>query len=206
MSATLNEIYTIGHSTQPLESFLALLKKHEVEVIADVRSVPESRWNPQYSQDILKPALRAAGIRYVFLGDELGARSSDPACYEGTRVVYGRIANTAAFHHGLERLIEGASRYRVAMMCAEKEPAACHRTILVSRRLCELGFSVRHILPHGDAEDHARTMDRLAHELKLDEPNLFRSYQDSLELAYAIQEEKIAYQKTTPEFGEADIR
>ena len=206
MSASPQVVYTVGHSTQPYESFLGLLRRHGIEVVADVRSVPESRWSPQFSRDVLKPALRAAGIRYVFMGDELGARSPDPACYEGKKVVFSRLAAKESFHRGIERVIEGAAQFKVALMCAEKEPTDCHRTILVSRCLAERGVTVRHILAGGEIEEHAQTMDRLAHDLKLGEPDLFRSHAESLALVYSIQEEKIAYEAGNPESAEADLR
>jgi hypothetical protein len=77
--------------------------------------------------------LSAAGIAYVFLGKELGGRPDDPSCHENGRVQYERVAPTALFAEGMRRLEDGANRYRVALMCAEKDPLACHRTLLVAR-------------------------------------------------------------------------
>jgi uncharacterized protein (DUF488 family) len=98
-------IYTIGHSNQPIERFIALLQQHAVDAVADVRSTPYSRFNPQFRKEKLRAALAAAGIRYVFLGEELGARSKDPACYDDGRVSYARLAATDLFRHGLDRLV-----------------------------------------------------------------------------------------------------
>ena len=87
MSAQHNLIYTIGHSTHTSEAFLELLRKHNVTAVADVRSAPFSRFNPQFNKDALQGTLGEHGIKYVFLGRELGARSDDPACYENGRVL-----------------------------------------------------------------------------------------------------------------------
>ncbi|MEX0713868.1 MAG: DUF488 domain-containing protein, partial [Pirellulales bacterium] len=124
--------------------------------MADVRSHPYSRRNEQFNREQLAPALEAAGIRYVFLGEELGARRVEAECYEGRQVVYRRIAALPRFQEGLTRLRQGAAVYRVALMCAEKEPLDCHRTILVCRELRE-EFHIMHILADGTTEDHAQT-------------------------------------------------
>src|SRR5688500_15964772 len=87
-------VFTVGHSTHPIEHFLALLQQHGIEVLADVRSTPFSRFNPQFNRERLAQSLATAGIRYEFLGEELGARSNDPACYENGRVSYARLAAT----------------------------------------------------------------------------------------------------------------
>src|SRR5689334_2499642 len=99
-------IYTIGHSNHPIDRFIALLRQHGIEAVADVRSTPYSRFNPQFRKEKLQAALASAGIRYVFLGEELGARSKDPECYdEGGRVSYTRLASTDLFRRGIDRLL-----------------------------------------------------------------------------------------------------
>ena len=82
----------------------------------------------------------------MFLGRELGARPDDPACYEDGRVRYARLARTALFRRGLDRVVDGAHRHRLALMCAERDPLDCHRTILVARELARRGLDVAHIL------------------------------------------------------------
>ena len=90
-------VFTVGHSNHPLEHFIGLLRRHGVTAIADVRSKPYSRMNPQFNREDLSEALKAAGIVYVFLGKELGARTEDPACYESGKVRYDRLARTDLF-------------------------------------------------------------------------------------------------------------
>jgi uncharacterized protein (DUF488 family) len=135
-------ILTIGHSTHGLDHFLRLVTEHRVTAIADVRSVPASRFTPQFNRDALKHALREVQVNYVFLGKELGARSDDPTCYVNGRVQYQRLAQTPAFVEGIERLRTGMQTERVALVCAEQEPLDCHRAVLVSRVFDDLGVSV----------------------------------------------------------------
>src|SRR5260370_22847020 len=146
--------FKIGHSTHTLQHFFSLLKSHNITAFCDVRSKPYSRNNPQFNREDLKTALSNQGIVYVFLGRELGARSEDPTCYDDGKVQYDRLARTDLFRDGLDRIQEGAKKYRIALMCAEKDPLDCHRTILVARHLQALGFEVQHILADGGLESH----------------------------------------------------
>ena len=159
--ATGHPVLTIGHSSHSLQSFTARLSRHRVNAVADVRSAPYSRFKPHFNRNSLAAALEELGIKYVYLGHELGGRSDDPACYEGGRIRYDRVTATHRFRCGLDRVIRGAATHRIALMCAEKEPLDCHRTLLVARALDERGVGVAHILPAGDLEWHADTMDRL---------------------------------------------
>lgn len=193
MSAQHNLIYTIGHSTHTSEAFLELLRKHNVTAVADVRSAPFSRFNPQFNKDALQGTLGEHGIKYVFLGRELGARSDDPACYENGRVQYARLARAASFQDGLDRVVQGASEFRVALMCAEKEPLECHRTLLVARALAEQGVEIAHILADGSFEPHESAMTRLLDVVGLPAQDLFSSRERLIEEAMARQERRIAY-------------
>lgn len=181
-------IYTIGHSTHRIEDFILLLQKHDVNAIADVRSVPYSRRNPQYNREALNEKLREQGIAYVYLGKELGGRSDDPGCYENGRVSYRLLAKTPLFRTGIKRLLEGSTRNKIALMCAEKDPLHCHRSILVARELVEIGVDIGHILDNGHLEIHDMTMKRL-----LKQPDMFYEAGDTEAQAYAAQEKSIAY-------------
>jgi uncharacterized protein (DUF488 family) len=186
--------YTIGHSTNAVEQLVSLLRQYDISVVADVRSQPYSRLNPQFNKKPFKLCLKESGLSYVFLGAELGARSTDPNCYINGKVQYDLLAKTSAFQRGLERLQKGAADFRIAIMCAEKEPLICHRAILVARHLHERGYPVRHILESGTLEDHDSSMDRLLKILRIPEQDMFRSRAEILSLAYARQGEKIAYE------------
>ncbi|MCX8005602.1 MAG: DUF488 domain-containing protein [Burkholderiaceae bacterium] len=193
MTETQGPILTIGHSTHTLERFIALLKQHGVTAVADVRSAPYSRFNPQFNKSELERRLKAEGIGYVFLGRELGGRSDDPGCYEKGRMQYARLARTEAFRQGIERLRRGAAKHRIACMCAEREPLECHRTLLVARALADEGVGVAHIHGDGHLETHAAAMDRLLDLTGLRRDDLFRSRADLIAEALARQEERVAY-------------
>lgn len=143
-------VLTVGHSNHTLESFLSLLRSNSVEVVVEVRSYPYSNYSPQFDREALKSALAKAGIKYVDLGKQLGGRPEGAEFYDRDgHVRYDRVASAQFFATGLERLEEGASRYRVAVLCSEEDPAVCHRGVLIGRVLRERGYEVEHIRGDG---------------------------------------------------------
>lgn len=190
-------IYTVGHSNISTEAFVALLRRHAITAIADVRSHPYSRFLPHFSQPALRATLQGAQIRYVFLGRELGARPADPACYVDGQAVYARIAATDLFAQGLDRLRRGMRTERIALLCAEKDPITCHRAILVCRPLRESDLKIEHILANGSLEDHPALEQRLLRLHGLDQLDLFnpRPLDQLIEEAYDRQGADIAYVK-----------
>jgi uncharacterized protein (DUF488 family) len=153
-------VFTIGHSNHSSEHFLALLRGAGITAVADVRSIPRSRRWPHFSRARIERWLADAGIAYVFLGAELGGKPADPALLRQERPDYELMAATPSFQAGLERVLDGAAHYRLALMCAEREPLDCHRFLLVSRHLRERAV-LRHILADGSIEPHAVSEDRL---------------------------------------------
>lgn len=194
MSNTKN-VYTIGHSTQSIESFFSLLRKHRVTAVADVRSSPYSRHVPHFSREELASELKANGISYVFLGDELGARSKDASCYVDDIVSYERLAKTPEFQRGIKRVIEGSEKFRVALMCSERDPVECHRTILVAKNLSEKGIPINHILGNGEVEAHEQTMLRVIDLLGMPRDDLLLSRDEIVAEAYKGRERQIAYRR-----------
>ncbi|HKH98640.1 MAG TPA: DUF488 domain-containing protein [Candidatus Sulfotelmatobacter sp.] len=186
-------VYTIGHSNGTAEHLLALLDQHGITAVADVRSQPYSRFNPQFNRETLANVLKGSGRDYVFLGQELGARSEDPACYRDGRAQYALIARTALFGRGIERLLAGMEKFRLAILCAEKEPLTCHRSILIARYLHERGIRVRHILEDGSLEGHDALLLRLLALHGMQENNLFQTRDELVALAYEKQAEQIEY-------------
>jgi uncharacterized protein (DUF488 family) len=197
MIAKVYPVLTVGHSNHPLELFLALLQRHDVNALADIRSMPYSRFAPKFNKESLESTTREWGVKYVFLGRQLGGRSEDPSCYINRRVQYPRLARTEIFSQGIARVIRGASDYRLALMCAEKDPLDCHRTLLVSPALVERGMVVEHILADGELESHDDAMERLLDRVGLSHEDLFRSRAELIAEALAKQEEKIAYTSET---------
>ena len=148
------DILTIGHSTHTLETFIGLLRGAGVTALADVRSIPYSRHMARFNREALADALSPHAIAYVHLGAELGGRPADPALYRQGRADYEKVARTEEFAAGLDRVMAGAERYRIALMCAERDPLDCHRCLLVSRALKERGVRVGHILADGRIRAH----------------------------------------------------
>jgi uncharacterized protein (DUF488 family) len=134
-----------------------------------------------------------AGIAYVFLGKELGARSQDAACYENGQVQFSRLSGTPLFLAGIDRILAGAAKFKIALMCAEKEPLECHRTLLISRALEKRGVSIAHVLADGSVEPHARTMSRLLDLVGLPHEDMFKSRHELVDIACQLRERKVAY-------------
>lgn len=198
MSPTL---FTVGHSTHDSADFIGLLKQHEVNAVCDVRSHPYSKYNPQYNRETIAGELKVNDIQYVFLGKELGARSENPDCYADGKVQFAQLAKEPLFQKGLTRLRQGIEKYAVALMCAEKDPITCHRTILVTRQLRN-EFIIQHILEDGGIESNDEAETRLLNMFMLNrQADLVRDVNNVSEIdeAYERQSRKIAYQRNPTE-------
>lgn len=198
-------IYTIGHSIHPINEFIKLLKLNKISAIADVRSTPFSRYQPQFNKESVSFSLKSEKIEYAFLGDSLGGRSNNQADYENGRVVYSRLRLNDYFENGVLRVIEGSKLYNLALMCSEKEPIECHRMLLVSQVLEERGIEVRHILENGSTESHKDSIKRLLNLHKLSDADLFRSEQEIIEEALLKQEKRFAFTLGDSNLGRLDI-
>lgn len=142
-------IYTIGHSNHSPEEFLRLLRAHHIEVVADLRSRPYSRFVPHFNRDALKKLLHEEGIRYLFLGKELGGKPQDLERPLSDEVVWEHIRSRPQFQEGLTRLLGEAPQSKVCVLCAEADPARCHRGQLIAPELEARGAEVKHILADG---------------------------------------------------------
>ena len=195
MAITQRPVLTVGHSNHSPEAFLRLLLRHNVDQVVDVRSTPYSRYAPHFNHESLNGILENVGIGYTFMGEGLGGRPTDRLCYDANgRVLYNRIADTDPFDDGIRRIIRGADERCLALMCTEKEPLECHRTLLIARTLTERGVAVAHILADGSLENHDTTMDRLMDMLKFPHNgDMFRSRADVIADALDNQAQKVAY-------------
>jgi len=198
-----DSVYTIGHSNHSIERIIALLRLHDITAVADVRSHPYSRFNPQFNREGMREYLKGAGIAYLFLGRELGARSEDRSCYVEGTVQYDLLARTDLFQAGLTQVAEAISSHRIALMCAEKDPLTCHRAILVCRHLEARGIRSQHILDDGRLESHDEALTRLLKELGLPECDLFRTIDELIAEAYYRRGQQIAYTEKEPSSAEA---
>jgi uncharacterized protein (DUF488 family) len=157
----MGQLFTIGYSGLAIAQFLGLLTEHGVDVVCDVRSVPYSRFRPDYSRRELKRHLNQSGIKYAFFGDELGARPKERSVYVDGQAVHNLIAKQDFFNSGLDRLRKGVAEHNLTLLCSEREPLECHRAILVCRHLSEIRNNITHIHPDG----HTETQDELEHRL-----------------------------------------
>lgn len=158
-----------------------MLHQHKITALADVRSMPYSRYLTHFNKAPLKSALNRAGIYYVFLGQELGARPNDQSCYVDGKAVYEKIAATDAFHKGIQRILKGTQKHKIALMCAEKDPLTCHRAILVCQYLKEFSLNIKHILKNGALESHEHLEHRMLIKHRMAEDSALTSkYQLSL--------------------------
>jgi uncharacterized protein (DUF488 family) len=199
------DVFTIGYANRSIEQFIALLRDNSITAVADVRSIPFSRSNPEFNKDALKQSLDHVGVAYVFLGKELGARTEDAECYSFGRVEYGRLAATSLFQAGLNRIQRGSLTRRIALMCAEKEPFDCHRCILVGRPLSERGLRIVHILGDGQLEEHSATMRRLMQFLRVSDAFGSEREDEKVSIAYRIQAERIAFKMNSIEAEQASL-
>ncbi|MCK5861927.1 MAG: DUF488 domain-containing protein [Candidatus Hydrogenedentes bacterium] len=199
----IDSLFTVGHSNHSEQDFTDILLAHKISAIADVRSQPYSQYTPQFNREILQRILHASNIHYVFLGRELGARRHEDSCYIDGKAKYKHIAQLPLFCTGLDRLLQGAARYRVAIMCSEADPITCHRMILICRKIKKSypSLPIYHILGNGDLETHKNAQERLI-ELHHLQPELFgdlTSTSGLIEKAYELQAGKLECQKEKDE-------
>jgi uncharacterized protein (DUF488 family) len=182
VSGAATTLFSIGHSNHPIELFLALLGRHGVEAVADVRSRPYSRFVPHFSKERLARRLEQEGISYLFLGVELGGKPVRGAAPSSARGYAERSAEPA-FRDGIERLLAAAGERPTALLCRERDPLDCHRLHLVARHVRSLVPEILHILPDGSLEPQAVTERRLLERAGGAALPLFES-DDALERAY----------------------
>jgi uncharacterized protein (DUF488 family) len=149
-------ILTIGHSRHTAEHFVSLLRANAIERVVDVRSHPASKWAPQFGKAVFAQTLAAQAVEYAFLGRELGGRPHGAEFYGRDGAVdYERRAQAPDFNAGLERLVALARERRTAIMCAEEDPARCHRRLLITPALGRAGLTVIHLRGDGRLEPEA---------------------------------------------------
>lgn len=198
-----HDVLTIGHSTLPLETFLAILERAGVTAVADVRSSPFSRRLPYFSKDELRPALKANGIKYVFLGKELGGRPRASNLYCDGIANYEKMAQEPEFLKGLDRVMGGAREHTIVLMCSEHDPLDCHRCLLVGRALAEHDLSVGHILNNGRVAEQQEIEEKLLILSGGSSDDMFATREDRLAEAYRLRAKNVAYREPRPEMAHA---
>jgi uncharacterized protein (DUF488 family) len=189
-------IYTIGHSTHPIDYFLEMLLHKGVNCVVDVRSLAASRFNPQYNKKALFAFLNAHKVEYIHLPQAFGARQTDPAVLDAEgRVDFEKLRDADDFKEGVRRLSSEAANYTVALMCSEADPLQCHRFGMIAPALNR--FDVKHILKDKSIlSQHDLEMKLLQYYVKKWKPNLFESPSTQTEMlsdAYRMLNREIAY-------------
>lgn len=143
-------VWTVGHSNHDADTFARLVLGERIEFLVDVRSYPYSRFAPHFNRDEIEAAMARQGVGYLFLGEELGGRPTREEHYDPEgHALYGLMSEEPQFALAVERLVTGARRHRIALLCSEGDPQHCHRRLLVGKVLIEQGAELRHILPNG---------------------------------------------------------
>jgi uncharacterized protein (DUF488 family) len=176
-SDALPAIYTIGYGARALDDFLDLLRAYDIRYLIDLRSSPYSKFKPEFSRDALATALEARGVKYVYMGDQLGGQPDDPACFVDGKVVYEIVAQLPAYQQGIARVARAHERgLRIVLMCSEGKPEHCHRTKLIGETLTARGIPVLHIDEDGALISQDEVRDRLTGgQLNLFGENTFTS-------------------------------
>ncbi len=146
------QLYTIGHSNHTIETFIALLRQHQITLVVDVRSQPYSQWATQFNRELLQHDLNVAGLGYHYLGDVLGGRPSNRKLYDAEQdhPNYTKMARDSIYLLGIDHLLELAATQRLVVMCSEGDYHACHRHLLITQTLVDQGVHVLHIESDGE--------------------------------------------------------
>ena len=202
-------IYTIGHSNHTEETFMALLGRHDITAVVDVRSMPYSRYTPQFNRQILKDRLNELDIVYHFMGKWLGGRSDDPSDYDPDgQVQYDLLSKTAQFQDGLQSVVRGAKDHHIALMCSESRPEDCHRSLLLAEELRNQYQVVDlvHILPDGETQTHEALRNRIAQrDEDVRQPDMFLSSEEKIAIAIDEQIGRIAFKETRFAFAQDNV-
>jgi len=173
---------------------MELLDSVRATALADVRSVPVSRYAPQFNKDALTASLVEHNIAYGYAGGSLGGRPRSPSLFTAGVADYEKMAALDSFSVAIARLIEATERHRIAVMCSEGDPLDCHRCLLIGRVLANRSIQVGHVLPSGEVVNHGQTEERLLEIEELTETALlFRTHEERLAEAYRSRARRVAY-------------
>ncbi|MCG9127604.1 DUF488 domain-containing protein [Candidatus Poribacteria bacterium] len=155
-------IYTVGYGSRSITEFIEVLKQYHIAFLIDVRSIPYSRYKPEFSKKPLENEVEKHGIRYVFMGELLGGKPDDESCYVEGLVDYEKVKKMDFFQQGIERIQTAFSQQqRVALMCSEGKPEQCHRFKLVATTLSTLDLPVVHIDENNEQKTQEEIIERI---------------------------------------------
>ncbi len=194
-------LYTIGHSVYETDRFISMLNTYGIRCIADVRSIPYSRRNPQFNRETLKTDLNLHDIAYHYLGGLIGGRvDENEMLFPDGTVNYDLVRASARFQQGIKRVLELASQSQSALMCSEKDPFNCHRFVLIGRALADKNVSAQHIIEPQRIQSQHDLENRLLEKYGLNsrQRGLFdppASRKQRIQDAYVLRNRDIAYRK-----------
>jgi uncharacterized protein (DUF488 family) len=149
----MKRLYTLGHSSHGIDGFIGLARQHGVNLIADVRGQPFSRYNPQFNREKFRDSLEAAGIAYQWFGDRLSGRPVEKEFYSPDgKILWDKLKQWPDLHEALDKLLFQAANKTVALVCAEEDPMKCHRRFLLMPPLVAAGAEIIHIRGDGSTE------------------------------------------------------
>lgn len=186
-------IYTTGYAGHTIPSLVQLLQAIGITVLADVRSTPFSGRRPEMDKPALMQALRDGGMRYIFMGEQLGGRPRNPKLYRAGKIDPQALLAHEGYKTGVARLIAGAAEHTICLLCAERDPISCHRGLYIAESLQEAGMQVRHLIGGEQPEDHQATRARMAELVNMEHADLFASENARLTMAIEHMREKIAF-------------
>lgn len=197
-------LYTIGHSNHTHDEFIGLLKLHNINYLLDVRSTPYSKFTDQFNKEVISKVLMENGISYSYMGKYFGARQEDRSLYTPEGYLdFEKTRASEQFKIGLNNVKKGlAAGNNISLMCTEKDPFDCHRTIMVSRGFELEGIEVNHIHADGHLESQKEIDRRLIKNLEkvkkidINQRSFFepqKSEEEWLEEAYRLRNKEIGY-------------
>ena len=157
----MSTIYSIGHGSKRIDSFIKELVTYNIDFVFDVRSIPMSKYNPHYNKPFLERELIENKIGYEFLGEHLGGLPKDASCYTDGKVDYSKLREKDFFKMGINLLIEAHNaNAKIALMCSESKPEECHRSKLIGQELLKYDISINHIVSN-NLKDQKTVIDEL---------------------------------------------
>ena len=189
----MNPIYTIGYEKSKVEDLISTLTNNSIDVVVDVRSIPYSKYYPSYNKEYFGKKLHDNNIKYLFMGDKLGAKNFSLDTVEGSnKIDYSKIRMKKTFQEGINRLHNGIKKFNICLFCSEKDPIFCHRNILICKEL--KGYEVLHLYVYEETETSTDAENRLLTLHGLEQDDMFLNHNDRLEKAYELQSYKIAFE------------
>lgn len=201
LGESMNTVYTIGYTSFEIQKFVEVLKKYKITCLVDVRSVPKSSYYKDFDDSNLLPLLKNNGILYRNYKEEFGARQDNKDFYNVKGFLdFEVFSKSKQFNDGIDKIKKAQNMgYVVCLMCAEKDPINCHRTILIARNLDKKGFDIRHILATEGLCEQSEIDERLIEKYfpnrsqisLFNENNLTK--EELVEKAYRLKNEEIGF-------------